>query len=197
MATQEKTYRRLPGRGTNLFQYFRLYEGKDHLLLVISSGYAENYKRFFYRDIQSITLERTPAATVWSGVWVFFFAVLFALTAASTGGAAVGFGIAAGVFLVLLGGNLALGPTCKCHIKTAVQTEHLTNFRRLRTTRKVLLRIEARIHEAQGVLGPAETQEPPQVTSPLESTPDAAPPVATSPPPEEALAPPPPGATQE
>jgi hypothetical protein len=159
MAKPEKIYHRLPGRGTNLFQHFRLYEGEDHLLLVISSGYSEIYKRFFYRDIQSIALEKTISATVWSGIWIFLLLVFGALAAVSTGGAAVGFAIPAGVFLILLGGNLVLGPTCKCSVKTAVQTEHLINFRRLRTTRKVLIHIEELIVRAQVVLGPADIQQ--------------------------------------
>jgi hypothetical protein len=154
MARQEKIYRRLPGRGTNLLQHFRLYQGPDHLLLVASFGFTESYKRFFYRDIQAITLEMTPMGKVWTGIWGFFVVMFGMVTALAAGGAAIAFGIVAGVFLTLLIANLALGPTCKCHIRTAVQTEHLSNFRRLRGARKVLGRIETLIQEAQGEANP-------------------------------------------
>jgi hypothetical protein len=159
MATKEKIYRRLPGRGTNFYQYFRLYQGQDHLLLVISSGYYENYKRFFYRDIQSITLEKTGVRDLWTAVWAFLFFVFATFTVFNSGPEAVVLGVMAAVFMGLLLGNLALGPTCKCHIKTAVQTEHLPNFRRLRPTRKVLARIEALIQSAQGDLSPEALQQ--------------------------------------
>ena len=158
MAKSEKTYRLLPGRGTNFVQYFRLYQGPDHLLLVSSSGYYENYKRFFYRDIQSITLEKTATGTVLSAIWAFFVFIFGTFAVFADGGAAVGLGIVAAIFLVFLLGNLALGPTCKCHIKTAVQTEHLSNFRRLRSTRKVLGRVEELIRAAQGELSPEDLQ---------------------------------------
>ena len=36
-----------------------LWLGKDHLLCVETTGYTETYKRFFFRDIQVLTLRRT------------------------------------------------------------------------------------------------------------------------------------------
>lgn len=159
MARREKIYRRLPGRGTNFVQYFHLYQGPDHLLLVISSGFYENYKRFFYHDIQSITLEKTIMASVWTAVWAFFFFIFGTFTVFADPGPAIALGIMAAIFLGLLIGNLALGPTCKCIIRTAVQTETLSNFRRLRSTRKVLARIEELIRSAQGDLGQEELQQ--------------------------------------
>src|SRR5438270_8932541 len=36
-----------------------LWLGKDHLLCIDSSGYTENYKRFYFRDIQALVIRKT------------------------------------------------------------------------------------------------------------------------------------------
>ena len=36
-----------------------LWLGKDHLLRIDSSGYTENYRRFFLRDIQAVIIRKT------------------------------------------------------------------------------------------------------------------------------------------
>jgi hypothetical protein len=56
------------------------------------------------------------------------------------------------VLLAFLVANLLLGPTCVCHLKTAVQTEELPSLRRLRRARKVLARLRPLIVAAQGEL---------------------------------------------
>ena len=59
----EKEYIRLArGRRSNIAGfstsggYASLWQGKDHLLSIDSSGYTEEYKRFYYRDIQAIII---------------------------------------------------------------------------------------------------------------------------------------------
>ena len=47
-----------------------LWLGKDHLLCVDSSGYTETYKRFYFRDIQAVTLVATKRRDIWNGVLV-------------------------------------------------------------------------------------------------------------------------------
>ena len=55
-------------------------------------------------------------------------------------------------FTQLLLINLALGPTCACHIRTAVQTERLSALNRVRTARKFIARVEPLIAAAQDVV---------------------------------------------
>src|SRR5580698_2302749 len=43
-----------------------LWLGGDHLLLVETSGFTENYKRFYFRDIQAITVQETRRGQVWN-----------------------------------------------------------------------------------------------------------------------------------
>ena len=59
----EKEYQRLTRARLRRAGFFTavatrssLWLGKDHLLCIDSNGYGEDYKRFYFRDIQTITL---------------------------------------------------------------------------------------------------------------------------------------------
>src|SRR5713101_1184503 len=126
MARPEKLYRRLPGRGLTAAQYVRLYQGSDHLLQVTSTGYSESYRRFYFRDIQAITIQKTHMGKFWTGLFGFLTAV-FGLPAFDLGGiGAIVMWCVAGFFGLFPIGNVALGPTCACYVRTAVQTERLS-----------------------------------------------------------------------
>ncbi len=185
MASGAKTYLRLPGRGANLVQYFTLYEGPDHLLLVTSSGFSENYKRFFYREIQGFILQKTSMNLVWSGIWTSFIVIFTAAAIASDGATFIALASIAGFFLLLLVWNLILGPSCKCYVRTAVQVERLPNFKRIHKTREVLTRIENLIALGQGAftasgaaenISQAEPEAPPVITPEPEVRSESAPP---------------------
>jgi hypothetical protein len=129
-----------------------LYAGPDHLLQVTSNGFTESYQRFFFQDIQAITLCHTVESRVWSillGVGAAFFVLL---TTASDNPTAqlILFSLAA-VPLVMLVINMALGPTCRCYLKTAVQTQKIPALKRVRRARKIIsTRIQPLIIQAQG-----------------------------------------------
>jgi hypothetical protein len=150
MARKPKTYLRLPGRGRGIAHYARLWQGPDHVLLVISTGMSENYKRFYYRDIQAFVVRRTTAHHAVSAALAVFTLGFAVLTLGYRGGAWMWvWGIVAGIFALSLLINLLLGPTCVCHLRTAVQTERLTPLNRLRTARKALNRIRPLIVASQ------------------------------------------------
>jgi hypothetical protein len=56
----ESIYRRLTGRKRTLLGYSQLWLAPDHILLVKSTRFAENYQRFALADIQAITVTETP-----------------------------------------------------------------------------------------------------------------------------------------
>jgi hypothetical protein len=62
----------------------------------------------------------------------------------------------AGFFSLVAVINSLYGPTCVCHVKTAVQTDELPSLRRLRQARNVLARLQPLITEPQGQLKPEE-----------------------------------------
>jgi hypothetical protein len=160
MASEPSIYRRLPGRGTTLTSYVRLYQGPDHLLQVSSTGYSENYRRFFYRDIQALIVRRTNGQITFAVLWGVL-ALLFGLPATvlaannAIEGAIVMF-VFAGLFLAGLVINWLLGPTCACDIQTAVQIERLPTLRRIRSAQQFLQRLKGQIEAQQGPLS-AET----------------------------------------
>jgi len=152
MARSQKVYRRLPGRGFAVSQRVQIYQGPDHLLQVSSTGYSESYRRFYFRDIQAITVQKTQLGKVLNGIFGFF-AVLFGLPAFDMSiGPAIAMWSVSGFFALLLISNVTLGPTCACYIRTAVQTERLGAVTRIRTARRLLRRIRPLIEGVQGSL---------------------------------------------
>ena len=165
----EKEYRKLPGKGLRSSgiisptrAYCSLWLGADHLLQIDSqSGYTEEYKRFYLRDIQAITLRKTSNWLVWISVLAALFLIFaaFALAVEDNVGSAV-LWVIAGVFGLFLAIHLARGSTCECHLKTAVQTEQLPSLKRLRNARKALAIIRPLIEQTQGSFGAEELIRP-------------------------------------
>jgi hypothetical protein len=166
MSKAPKEYQRLPGRGmrvegNRLFAVSRsicsLWQGGDHLLLVDRTGYTESYKRFYFRDIQAVVIRKTNKAAVGNyimGLLALLFAA-WALNVVNLPGR-VTLWIIAGFFGFFTLLNLWRGPTCVTHIKTAVQTEQLPPWNRLRTARKGKQRIRTLLLQAQGEVSSEE-----------------------------------------
>jgi hypothetical protein len=160
----EKRYRRLPGRPFHLFTRASLWLGEDHLLSVQSNRFAENYRRYYLRDIQAFVLERTAPVSL----WVYSMGALAALLLAP--GLFFNFHkaflwVSGGVFLLVMLYVIGLGPTCACYIQTAVSREKLGSLHWIRTAEKVLHMVQPFIEQVQGPMTdeiaalPAEAQE--------------------------------------
>ncbi len=159
MPKQPKEYQRLPGRGlrrkgaiTLTRTSSRLWVGADHLLCIDSTGYAEDYRRFYFNDIQAITLRSTARGRNWD-MALGLLALGFALAGVPAG--VVGRGIfwsVAGLFFLCFLINWLRGPTCECNLQTAVQREQLPSLDRLRVARKALPRLRSLVEQAQGGL---------------------------------------------
>ncbi len=149
----------MPGRRWLSFGFVRssLWLGTDHLLLVLKRGYSEEYRRFYYTDIQAIQVRQTMTGTVTN----FVFGILSGLFALTLLGLKrnrwdtweiVFWGILGGLLLLLLLVNWIKGPTCICHLRTGVQTEMLPPLHRIRAARRALARLNTAVEAAQGVL---------------------------------------------
>lgn len=138
-------------------QRSNLWLGQDHVLCVETEGYTESYKRFYFRDIQAITLRRTERmrilAAVTGGMTAIFGALALAMSAIEGRWL---FGILAGVCAIPFVLNFLYGPTCACQLRTAVQTEAVPSMGRIRRARKVLARLRPLIAEAQGQIAAEE-----------------------------------------
>lgn len=166
--SQPKEYRKLPGRGNRREGSFvagavrqsRLWLGKDHLLLVDSTLNAQELKRFYFRDIQAITVRKTHTGRTWNLVMTAIAALfcLWALLVNDDVSRGILFFIAGfSAFGLIL--NSLFGPTCECHLQSAVQREQLPSLHRLRTARKVLGLLRPHIEQAQGNLSADEARE--------------------------------------
>jgi len=146
-------YKRLPGRGLTWGGPSRVWLGDDHVLLVLTRGYSETYRRFFFNDIQGVVVRRTHIGKIWNAVWASFLAFFGVLAlVVNSGPGSIILACIAAPFGVALFVNMALGPTCAFHIRTAVQTERLPAVSRVRAANKFIARIEPLIIAAQGEL---------------------------------------------
>jgi hypothetical protein len=138
-----------------------LWLGKDHLLCIDMAGYAETYKRFYFRDIQAIYFRRTIE---WLIVALILgaFAAMLGLLAILGGNAIVAWicGSLGGLLTLGLLLDLLAGPTCKAYLRTAVQTEDLVSVHRVRKARQILERLRPLIAAAQGQLTPNDLSPP-------------------------------------
>jgi len=168
-------YKRVPGLGSGLFVRSRLYLGPDHLLQVGAVGWNETYRRFYFRDIQALVIRPSEWGKLYSAIWALLM-FLFAIIAvqASDGGAVAGW-IFTGLFALGLFINTLRGPTCACHIQTAVQTTKLSSLGRVRRAQKFLAQLKPIIAGVQGtVTATADVAaQPMEAHAPLESAPPA------------------------
>lgn len=166
-----------------------LWLGSDHLLLVESSGFTETYKRFYFRDIQAITVRETMRRKIWNAVLMVPIAVciilivIIAIRQVNLA-AIVMWSIFLGILLVPFIMNNIRGPACACQLRTAVQIEDLISLSRIRQAHKVLDKIRPLIVAAQGQISPEEVSARMQQAASPQTAPQKpeAPPSAPLPP---------------
>lgn len=160
-ASDEIQYRKLPGSGFRRGAFFQVVRtrsllaiGPDHLLLVDRMGFEESYKRFHFRNIQALTLTRTRRREAITVTLAVILLPVLAGVFANGGAAQVTFAIIAGVLFTWLLINHLLGPTCRCGIMTAAQTDELASLKRIPGAMRVFAEIQPLIAAAQ------ETEKP-------------------------------------
>lgn len=166
MDSPQPLYAKLPGRGRRgsaIFSYARsrLWLGDDHLLAVDFTVASEEYRRFYFRDIEAVIIRRTSGRQVWN--WILCLLLLLSAGpfvalwwSEGEGGFLVASIILALFWLVFIVINSARGATCQTHLRTAVQQEQLPSLGRLPVARKVLARVQPLIVAAQGAATPEE-----------------------------------------
>jgi hypothetical protein len=154
MKPERIRYKRLPGKRRGLTSTDTLWIGPDHLLSVRSYRLTEHYRRFYFRDIQALSMQvvKTPGMA-WID-WCVAAAVLFLLFLffATTSPFWITLTILAAIVYAWIRARRA---TCTTWIQTAIGTERLPSLRRVRPATKALALIEARVLEAQSDLAVA------------------------------------------
>ena len=128
----------------------RVWLGADHVLLVLTRGYVESYRRFFFNDVQAFIIHPTSAGKIWNGIWGGLAGVFILPALAVSDVARIVLLCLGAPFLVALLINVALGRTCAFFVRTAVQTERVPALSRWRTAEKFIARIEPLVQAAQG-----------------------------------------------
>ena len=168
MAERSLPYRRIAGHGTGLGAHARLYQGPDHVLQVSSTGFSETYKRFYFRDIQAIILENKPWRLWWTCSLGILLLLFLAPASMTTGVVAAIYWVVVASCAVALMINWALGPSCACYIRTAVQTERLRALTRIRTGRAFMTRAAELVGQFQQPTASSPVGGPELSTQPLE-----------------------------
>jgi hypothetical protein len=134
------TYRRLPGAKRTPLRKVTLWLSSDHILAVDSHRFTEEYKRYYFKDIQAIIVtQMSAAASRTIDLVVLLVVVVLAWRLYITAG-------------IILFGYLihkALGPKCACHLITAVSRDKLSSLNRVRTAQKALRIIQPLVEQAQ------------------------------------------------
>lgn len=153
-------YKRIARSRRGLGKWHTLWLGDDHLLAVESTGYSEEYTRFYLKDIQALIFRRSSWGTVLNVIFGIVVAIsIVAAYSGYNGGftpESITAGIFAGIFLPFLLWNLFRGPTCRCHLRSSVGIEELPALDRVRSVKKVLARLRPMIGQLQGNLSRQE-----------------------------------------
>lgn len=146
--------RRLPGGRRHGPFRASCWMAEDHLVCVETSWFVERYRRFAFRDIESIVIQRNERARVWAILWIVLLLI----------GAAMALPPAAGDTVRALGALLAVpallglvinamrGPCCATTLHTRVSAQDARAWRRLRTARRAVAELAAAVGAVQGAL---------------------------------------------
>ena len=158
-------YTRLPGRGLRREGFVALtrtwctlWLADDHVLSVDNHVFSEDYKRFYFRDIQALVMRKTRRGAIWNIVISVFIALWLWIMFLQTGNEErIVWLIVVVIFIVLLAINVLRGQTCSCQLITAVHKETLPSLDRIKTAEKVLGILRQRIRQAQRDLNVSDT----------------------------------------
>ena len=154
MAAAKMKYKRLPGGRRGFFRRASLWLGDDHLLAVTGWRFTEDYKRYYYRDIQALVLARTRRWAV-TLPWFLWLSCLGILALMARAGSIAWLPEACGylmVALVLAWLYVSLRASVRCSIQTAVSREELPSILRLWSAQRAVRTLADRIAQVQGTL---------------------------------------------
>jgi hypothetical protein len=163
-----------------------LWLGPDHILLVTNTMTVENYRRWFFRDIQAVVALHNSARLVWNLVCCVLGALLglgaggvfvLALNEKDKGQMAV-LMVIAGIIAVptliafaIAIVNTVFGPTCAVFVQTPHGLEKLACPKRLLTFNRLVARLQPEIARVQQAVQPASSSNMVGATSSLDDQP--------------------------
>ena len=141
-------YKRLCS-GWYIFYRYTLWMGRDHLLHIATGVFAEEYKRFYFRDIQAFIVHKSKARFVWNFVLLLVVVVSALLALAFDDLERLVAGMIAILLVVIVLIRFIRGGGCVCYIQTAVQKQKLRSISRINKAQKILDSLKPIIHNSQ------------------------------------------------
>jgi hypothetical protein len=132
----------------------RLWLGPDHILMVSSKVLSQEYRRFYFADVEALIVAEVESAARFYGAVLSVIAVVLTLGLAIAGNTITA--VFCGLIAIGLGIFTFTRPAVRCSIKTRVSREFLPSFRRLETARRVMDMLQTEIEKVQGAI-PAES----------------------------------------
>ena len=169
-------YTKLTPTNRSFFGYTQLWLAPDHILLLTSSRFAEDYKRFAIAEIESIVVtdlpSRLPLQVILILAALAWISLSFTVNSMFAKGAFLITGTLALLWPIL---DIARGPRCRCFLYTRVSKELLAPVSRTRIAQTFLATLRPMIEAAQGLMPEQFTAietsapfelPPPQLVSP-------------------------------
>lgn len=141
-------YKRLCS-GWHLFYRYTLWMGRDHLLHIATGIFVEEYKRFYFRDIQSLIVHKSNSWLVWNFVLLFLAFVSALITGAFADIERMAAGIITILLILIVLISFIRGPGCVCYIQTSVQTQRLRSISRINKAKKIMDFLKPMVHRSQ------------------------------------------------
>ena len=155
MAAERVRYKRLPGCRRGILRGASVWLGPDHLLLIRSWRFREEYKRYYLGDIQAIAVAAAPRFHLSTrSIWIAII-WLIAISIATARGISWAVILLWVVAAALVGAWIYISASCSCvcRIYTAVSGDDLPSVYRSWTARKFMASVEPLIAGAQGPIG--------------------------------------------
>ncbi len=168
MASAPKLYTRLARPALSAGSYSSLWLAADHLMIVKSNGYSEDYARVELRDVKAFFMTDSERRGWWTATWAVLAGLCAIIVVNTVSGREIPW-ISGAVLLLFLGGliwNSVLGAGCRVYVVTGVQTAVLPALVRRKRAERVLARLQPLIAAAQADLvnvAPAASERPPTI----------------------------------
>lgn len=158
MSRRAREYTRLPGGNRGLISGATLWMAKDHLLSVETTLYAEDYRRYYYSEIEGVVLRRTRGRQLVGAALGLLTLLAWWGAASLLGGrvkdwtSLVPLAIILFLPLIVLAAYFLFGPSCVTLVKTPTGYHPLPALAGIRSARKAVARFSPLVAEAQGTI---------------------------------------------
>ena len=145
---KSKDYKKIPGKLTGLLANSQLFMGEDHLLCVSDRLTTQNYRRFFFADIEAIQIIYTERRTA----WLSFSGLGLVISLIAGSGRGFDSPLILGALLLFVFSfvfALGRGLVCKLQLQTKAGVVKLKGTLRLSSARKIIQLIDENIEKSQ------------------------------------------------